>query len=163
MEEIWKDIEGFEGRYQISTKGRVKNIKRNKILKLKKTRKIYPYYSVGLYKEGKVHYKLIHCLVAKAFIPNPDNLPEVNHKDWDTSNNCVENLEWCSRFYNANYRQNEREGDPILQYSLSGTLIRKWPSIRKCARETNIHRYTIQQVCIGNRKTAGGYKWRYAD
>ena len=100
MEE-WKNVIGYEGLYEVSNKGNVRNVRRNTLLKLSKTND--GYIQVHLYKNGiRTGFK-VHRLVAQAFIPNPDNLPEVNHKDEDKTNNNVTNLEWCTAKYNVNY------------------------------------------------------------
>lgn len=113
-EEIWKDIKDYEGLYQISSLGRVRSLNRyrkgNKSTptivygKLLKPRHIRGgYLGVSLSRDDKAKNCSIHRLVAQAFIPNPDNLPQVNHKDEDKTNNCVDNLEWCDAKYNSNY------------------------------------------------------------
>ena len=99
MEE-WKAVPGYEGLYEVSNKGNVRNVRRNKLLRLQKNQ---GYIKVWLYKNGIVTGLRVHRLVAQAFIPNPDNLLEVNHKDEDKTNNSVDNLEWCTRKYNVNY------------------------------------------------------------
>ena len=107
--EIWKDIEGYEGLYQVSNKGRVKSLgnnktRREKILQPSENHK--GYLRISLYKNGKQKKFLVHRLVAEAFLPNPNNLPQVNHKIDDfehRSDNRVENLEWCTAEYNNNY------------------------------------------------------------
>ena len=106
--EIWKDIKGYEGLYQISNKGRVKTLGNNKTRKEKiRDGKIdRGYKRILLCKNGKKKQCLIHRLVAEAFLPNPDNLPVVNHKDENKLNNNVENLEWCTQAYNVNYSHN---------------------------------------------------------
>jgi hypothetical protein len=108
MEEIWKDIEGYEGLYQISSLGRVKSLKdrwgKERIRKLKTGTNGYHF--INLSKTGKVEVFMVHRLVAKAFIPNPDNKPEVNHKDGSKQNNCVTNLEWATRSENEKYSYN---------------------------------------------------------
>lgn len=110
MEEIWKPIEGYEGLYEVSSYGRVKRLggydrfnrkKVSKILKLSYNNS--GYYIVHLWKNGFRKSKLLHRLVAETFIPNIDNLPQVNHKDENKSNNRVDNLEWCTAKYNSNY------------------------------------------------------------
>lgn len=100
--EIWKDIEGYEGLYQISNKGRVKSFHgKGRIMKLG----THPlgYKLATLTKDGEQNTKQVHRLVAQAFIPNPENLPVINHKDENPSNNNVKNLEWCTQKYNLNY------------------------------------------------------------
>lgn len=101
--EIWKDIEGFENRYEISSFGNVRNKKTEKYIK--PTCDPHGYYFVTLRKVGetKTNSNKIHRLVAKAFIPNPEHLPCVNHKDGDKSNNNVDNLEWCTYQYNIQH------------------------------------------------------------
>lgn len=109
MEEIWKDIEGYEGLYQISNLGRVWSVKKEIY---RKEGFVGPYPSVSLTKDGHYDTFSIHRLVAKAFIPNPLDLPQVNHKDENPLNNCVDNLEWCTAKYNSNYgTRNKRVGD----------------------------------------------------
>ena len=108
MEEIWKDIEGYEGLYQVSNLGRVKSFPRKgthttkeRILKLTKSNKNYV---IVILKNNYIQKaKSVHRLVAEAFIPNPNNLPQVNHKDENKLNNKVDNLEWCDNIYNCNY------------------------------------------------------------
>lgn len=98
--EIWKDIEGFEGLYQVSNYGRVKGLKTNTILK---PNEHTGYLRVQLSKNGKQTNHFIHRLVARTFIPNPENKPEVNHKDADKKNNHVENLEWVTSKENSRH------------------------------------------------------------
>lgn len=99
MEE-WKNVIGYEGLYEVSNIGNVRNVRRNTLLRLSKTK---GYIQVYLYKNGVKTGLKVHRLVAEAFIPNPDNLPQVNHKDENKMNNRVENLEWCTAKYNSNY------------------------------------------------------------
>lgn len=176
MNEIWKTIEDYPN-YQVSNMGRVKSLERNvvkgkgglykieeKILKSIKKRD--GYLMVNLSKEGKQKTCLIHRLVASTFLDNPNNLFEVNHIDEDKTNNRADNLEWCSREYNCNYgTRNKRISIPILQLSLDGKLIRKWNSAREVERELNIAHNQITACCKKrkNYKSAGGYKWGYAD
>ena len=101
MMEEWRAVPGYEGLYEVSNKGNVRNVRRNTLLRLPKTNK--GYIRVCLCKNGKIYGKFVHRLIAQAFLPNPDNLPQVNHLDEDKSNNCVDNLEWCDGKYNVNY------------------------------------------------------------
>jgi hypothetical protein len=176
--EIWRDIEGYEGLYQVSNMGRVKSLERNvvkgkgglykieeKILKSGKHSGGYLY--VCLYNEGKIKYYTIHRLVANAFIPNPNNFPQVNHKDEDKTNNRVENLEWCDRKYNCNYgTHNERmaksRSKPVLQFTKEGYFIKKWESAKEVERELGISNSNITACCKGKIKTAYGFVWMYA-
>lgn len=103
MKEIWKEIIGFEGIYEVSNLGRVRRIKTGNVLSTSKCGGCREYSSVCLSKNGKIYSRLVHRLVAEAFIPRPNGLYEVNHLDEDKSNNRVENLEWCNHKYNMNY------------------------------------------------------------
>ena len=103
MTEIWENIEGYEGQYQISNYGRVKSFKNGKEQIIKGNINQKGYCIVDLYKNKEKKHFQVHRLVAKAFIPNPNNYPIVNHKDENPSNNRVDNLEWCTPKYNSNY------------------------------------------------------------
>lgn len=104
--EIWKDIPDFEGLYQVSTWGRIKG--QRGILKPYKNAK--GYLKVGLFTDGKCHKKRINRLVAMTFIPNPNNYPQLNHKDGNKENNSVTNLEWCNNKYNCEHARNMKNG-----------------------------------------------------
>lgn len=120
--QIWKDVKGYEGLYQVSNTGRVRSLnymKTSKVQVLKPQRQTQGYLFVRLRKEGKIRTIYIHRLVAEAFIPNPNNYPEVNHIDENKQNNIVSNLEWCTREYNQNYgtinkRRSEKHKGKIL-------------------------------------------------
>lgn len=159
IKEEWKDVEGFEGEYQVSNLGRVRHIF-TKILTPHPNRKHYPYMQVG-FKNHKFY--TVHRLVANAFLENPQNLPEVNHKDFNTSNNSVDNLEWCDKKYNMEYSRKRGKYSKLMrieQYDLDGHFIKSWDNIVDCERETGIAHQSIYLVCKGQRKTAGGYKWK---
>ena len=98
---MWKDIEGFEGRYQVSDEGEIISLRKG--LKMHQKDNGRGYMQVILYKDGQYYHKYTHRLVAEAFIPNPNNYPCINHKDEDRKNNKAENLEWCTYQYNINY------------------------------------------------------------
>lgn len=162
--EVWKDIDGFEGLYQVSNYGRVKNIKTEKVL----TNVLHHsgYVMVGLPKNKRVKCFNVHRLVAKAFLPNPQNLPCVNHKDENKQNNFVENLEWCTQQYNNTYGtriEKARIGisKKVLQYDLDGHFIHTWESLTEASRVLNISKSAISQCCTGQHRYAGGYVWKY--
>ena len=164
-EEVWKDVKGFEGLYQISSLGQVKSLRRNKILKPKKHR--CGYLIVDLCNNGeKTRY--IHRLVAEAFIPNPNNLPQVNHIDENKKNNSVNNLEWCTPKYNTNYgsrieRFSESRKKKVLQFDLDGNFIKEWKSAVDIEKETGLEQNNIRSCCRKEQGKAYGYIWRYAN
>ena len=157
--EEFRDIPGYEGVYEVSNLGRVR--RNGKILKPIKDKD--GYLRVNLCKNGiRRTSSLIHRLVALAFLHNPDNKPQINHKDEDKTNNAVDNLEWCDAKYNMNYgTRNEKISKPVLQYDLLGNFIREWPSMIKVEEELGIDQGNISHCCIGNRKSAGGFIWKF--
>lgn len=168
MEEIWKPIEGYED-YEISNYGRVKSLKygKEKIKSLWIKKKGYR--NIVLYKDGKGKSELVHRLVAQAFIPNPDNLPFINHKDENPSNNHVDNLEWCTNYYNSNYGSRnqkiaEKNSKRVLQYSLDGEFIREWESESEIQRQLGYWRTNISRCCKGECKKNKSYNyvWKFA-
>lgn len=168
MQEIWKDIKGYEGLYQVSNYGNVKslNYKGHKSEHLL-SKLPGEYKRVTLYKNKCKKTITIHRLVAQAFIPNPNNYPQVNHKDENKYNNCVNNLEWCTHKQNMNYgTKQDRESQiktkyHVLQYDLQGNLIKKWFNLREIILNTNYKKITIMYCCRGKLKTAYGYVWKY--
>lgn len=184
MEEIWKDIPGYEGIYQVSNLGNVKSLnylKRGYSQNLKFKTNNQGYYWVQLWNNGNYENKLVHRIVAETFIKNPFNLPIINHKDENPRNCNVKNLEWCDHKYNVNYSiklHPERKNNPrgkrrkyspyvytqgIIQLSLSGEFVNKYSSISECVRQNGYNNWSIRQCCVGERKTAYGYKWRFAE
>ena len=169
--EQWKDII-YEKDYQISNLGRIKSFKWGKERILKQSQCMNGYYYVCLSKNGIVKNYFVHRLVAEAFLDNPNNLPCVNHKDEDKSNNIVSNLEWCDVKYNTNYgTRNKRIGKSntngklsksVLQYTLDGQFIKEWPSTMECKRN-GYNQSHIIECCRKNRKTHKGFIWRYKD
>lgn len=174
MNEIWKDIKDFEGLYQVSNFGNVKSVarivRRGTNFKPVEERILKPcvrngYKHVMLSKNGKRVTGNIHRLVAQAFISNPNNLPCINHKDENPSNNCVSNLEWCTRSYNNSYnRLRERAAitkrKPILQFDLDGNFIKEWSHAREAAEVLGLNKRAIYGACTGRLKTSGGFVWK---
>lgn len=178
MIEIWRDIKDYEGLYQVSNLGRVRSLDRNgkgkgngskgKIIKpcLDKST---GYYRVTLHKNGINKTYSVHRLVAEAFIPNPDNLPTVDHINRIKTDNMVDNLRWASyKLQSINRDDTNRESQkescskPVSQYTLGGVFIKEYPSIIEAGRNTGINYSSICQCCLGKRKSAGGYIWKYA-
>lgn len=162
--EEWKEIDGFDGDYWISNYGRLKSCKYNKniILSLKPNK--HGYVEKQLFKDNQYYSKRIHRLVAIAFMPNPNNLPEVNHKDGNKQNNRVDNLEWCTPLENVHHRYevlNKYKSSDKKVICIETNII--YDSITKASKSTNIHSSSISNVCHGKRKTAGGFHWRFYD
>lgn len=172
--EIFKDIEGYENLYQVSNYGNVKSLERYDRLghlikeKMLNKRNIKGYLRVCLSKNGKYKLYSVHRLVAQAFLPNPDNLPCVNHKDENPLNNNEDNLEWCTVKYNTNYgtsisRRAKSHSKPINQYDLNGNFIRKWDSATYVEKELGFYHNHITACCKGKLNQAYGYIWKYAE
>lgn len=185
MEEIWKDIDGYEGIYKISNYGRILSLNygaKNHALSgkqryLKTPRSSSGYHHVQLYKDGKSSTLLVHILVASAFVPNPANKAEVNHIDGNKANNKANNLEWVTRKENLEHayanglkRRNPRLGyvgrlnplsKPVYQLDKNGILIKKWDSSYDAAHEGGFNQNSIRSCAVGNNKTYKGFIWTY--
>ena len=159
IEEIWRPVVGYEGLYEVSSYGRVKSleksyIRKNGVINHKSERILIPgkdkggYLQVSLYCNGERHMKKIHRLVAQAFIPNQDNLPQVNHKDEDKTNNRVDNLEWCDGKYNINYGSCI---DRALETRLkNGSIKRTYPQLRNIQKENiKLYKHIIYKISRG--------------
>jgi hypothetical protein len=183
--EIWKPIKDYEGLYEVSNYGRVRSVDhveyiphpRNPLYIQK--RKIYGrikklrhhkagYWITDLYKENIGTTKTVHRLVAEAFIPNPQNKPEVNHIDENKENSRVENLEWCSRVENVRHgtaltRMGRGHWTPVIQMTKDGTFVKRWDCMQEAADKLGLHMTHISAVCRGRSKSHGGFLWRYPD
>ena len=183
MEEIWKAVEGYEGIYEVSNLGQVRSLDKEQPVFGDKGVKIRQgiikrhnigrtgYHYVMLVKDGIAKNHRVHRLVANAFVPNPDNLPEVNHKDENKANNRADNLEWCTSKYNANYgTRNERKAEgkrrPVLQLDKDGNVIREYASVTEAAEAVGSSSSHISRCCLGTvkgHKTVKGFYWKYKE
>lgn len=176
MEEIWKDIEGYEGLYQVSNFGNVKRLEGkiySYITNKYETRKEHmiktrvgnrKYKVVNLCKNSKRECKTVHRLIAQAFLPNPNNFECVNHIDGNKLNNKIDNLEWCTTQQNIQhaYKNNLMTNNKkIDQYSLDNKFIKTFNSINEASKKIGVAQPNISMCAIGKKKTAGGYIWKY--
>lgn len=160
--EIWKDVKGYEGKYQVSNLGRIKslNYHRENIEKIMTPRTDKDgYIIISLCLRGVNKTKKVHRIVAEAFISNPNNLPQVNHIDEDKTNNNANNLEWCTSKYNTEYSQAKQ----VIGIKLDGTSIVKFKSIVEASKFVGVSKQCISECCNKRRwvKSAGGYKWYF--
>lgn len=189
--EIWKDIKGYEGLYQVSNKGRVKSVERDnngknqygdctmhleeKILKPWRNGTKDEHLRIELRNNGTRETQLVHVLVAKAFVPNPQNKDVVHHIDRNPKNNNIENLVWMSRNEHDKLHKVElveKVSMTVYQYTLDGKLVAIWKSAREASRQTKFAQSHISNCCNGGYfdksrnkwrscKTAYGYRWSY--
>lgn len=169
--ERWRDIEGFEGLYQISSCGRVKSLGNGKSNnstysneRILKPQRANGYLRVTLCKECKNKQVSVHRIVATTFLSNIENLPYINHKDEVKTNNYVSNLEWCTAKYNSNYgtaieRASKKRSKKVL--CVECDVI--YESIAEAQRQTGISHSNISNCCNGKRKIAGSYHWEYVE
>lgn len=165
MEEIWKNIKGYEGLYQVSNLGRVKSLDyrhtgKEKVL----TVGIKDgYFIVNLWKNRRGKTTKVHRLVAEAFLPNPENKPHIDHVNTDRTDNRVENLRWCTiQENNNNPITRQKSGKPVIGVNkLTGEEV--WFACSyEAQRVLGIGHSEITACCRGKRKSTGGYVWRYA-
>lgn len=174
MTEIWKDIPAYEGLYQVSNLGKIKSFRQSSKFGrqpeyiLKNSLADNGYYQVTLYNGISRKKFQVHRLVASVFIPNPNNLPQINHKDENPANNCADNLEWCTAAYNNAYgtaklRSKITRSKMVEQLLPSGQFIARYVCASIAEEITGIPRHLIQQCCNHSSESAYGYLWRYVD
>lgn len=170
QDEIWGGLKDFP-LYEISTLGRIRSNYKQQPKYLKK-QIANGYESIKLYYKGKSYFRYIHRLVAETFLPNPDRLPQVNHKNENKLDNSLSNIEWCDAYYNTHYgSRNYRIGlsgagtkkpqHMVFQFTLDNELVNTFKNASAAEKSTHIHHSYILKCCKGLSKTAGGYKWNY--
>lgn len=168
IKEEWRPVVGYEGLYEVSNFGRIvacEKIDKSGILrkrKILKPCKRKGYCIIGLGTVGNRKTRSVHRLVAEAFIPNPQNFPQVNHKDENKSNNNIDNLEWCTNDYNIHYGSGIiRKSHGVVQLSKSHEIINKYNSILEASKKTGIAKTSIYNAAHGRQNSAGGFLWMY--
>lgn len=185
IKEIWKPVVGYEGLYEVSCLGNVRGLMfltRYGTMSRRKTPRVCKqetthdgYKRVALSRNKELRHFSVHRLVAAAFIPNPGNLPAVNHKNESPANNTIENLEWCTPQYNSNYgtlpqRIMERQTNSpahskeVIQFTKDWKELERFPSTSEAYRRTGIKCDNIQRAARKPAtRTAGGYHWKYVN
>lgn len=170
-EEVWKDVKGYEGHYQVSNLGNARSLDREVLNqgvvqpikgRILKAGIRNGYKSVVFSLNGKVKNHSMHRLVAEAFIDNEYNLPVVNHIDENKLNNAVNNLEWCTQRENI-LKSSKQTCKPreVAQYTLDGALVKIWHSASRASKDTPFDDSLIRKCCTGERNKHKGYKWAY--
>lgn len=184
--EEWKPIEGYEGLYEVSNYGRVRSLDRTLTINVP-NKGVLTYLRKGAYKKQNYHRDgypmvtlsdnkkrktfLVHRLVACAFVPNPNQLNEVNHIDENKSNNHSSNLEWVTRMQNIHHgtgidrmkKNTIHRWQPVVQMTMDGSFVKRWDSIIHASKALHISHCCIVNACRGKYKYSHGFRWRYAN
>lgn len=177
--EVWKQIKGYEGLYEVSNMGRIRSVGRSVPVRggfayrnariRKPNKKRNGYYGLLLSRNHKNNNFLVHRLVAEAFVPNPNGLPQINHKNEDKSDNRADNLEWCTEKYNSNYgtrmdrirKNNPRlKGKSVLCIDEFGKTINSYESIQSVKKDAH-NPALVYMCCVGTRHKHHGYIWKF--
>lgn len=190
MSEVWVYIPGYEGAYMVSNEGRIKGLSRSVSYKsangkpvsapltekLLKPHLCQGYWKVDLYKNRVREKAYVHILVAQMFVPNPDNKPQVNHKDGNRANSNFENLEWTTQkenvqhartVLNRTFNSHPPKGKdspyskPVLQLDANGNIIKEWAALADIQRECGYKPSHIGNCCRGKHRTMYGYSWKF--
>ena len=161
----WREVKEYTN-YEVNWFGEIRHKKRKHILKPRSNNGGYQYVNFKI--NGKNTNFAVHRIVANAFIPNPNGYTEVNHKDYDKTNNCVENLEWVSSSLNKHHAFQKKEncssrGKEVNQYSKEGDFIKTYSSISEAAKEMNCTVGAISNCCLGRSKTSKGFRWSFSE
>ncbi len=188
MKEIWITIQDYEGNYEVSNLGGVRGVDRIIVMKNNVRRKVKSktlnhvsdkdgYLLIQLNKNGKGKLCRVHRLVGEGFILNPQNKPEINHKDGNKENNRASNLEWATssenmlhsfetglhkptKYWVGKFGKEHHSSVPVLQYSLTGEFVAEYNGMHEANRQTGISYKYISRCCLGQRKTTGGFIWK---
>ena len=173
VKEEWRPVDGYSGMYEVSNLGNVRSVTRvvgnGRLIKGQQIRQFERagYLSARLSKNHHGKFYLVHRIVARAFVPNPHNLPIINHKDENKLNNRADNLEWCTHSYNIQYggcieKIARSNGSSVVQILKNGERV-LWNSMKEAERRTGVRHQDISRACRGIRESAGGFIWKYAN
>lgn len=159
--EVWKDISGYEGHYQVSNCGRIKSLKYGKETIMSEKLNSMGYVDIIFTKSNEQKSIRVHRIVAEAFLDNSQGYPVINHIDGDKKNNHIDNLEWCTYSHNNKqaYLQGQNKTKPIIQLTLDGVFIKEWNSMKEASEAVGAHSSNIRKCIQQKIKTAGGFLW----